>query len=158
MSSGFAKGYWGRRRARTAARSIKTLSDMERFFANGNWTQDVYHRLSGEKCLVGAMVAMRPWLQLDDAEYWLQLSIDERTGCSGMSIEWFNDSRRTYTEIAEVLARAKQLAAAHAQASPVAELLPPPSRPALTYQPQEDRSVVKLTMADLERVAVKRRE
>jgi hypothetical protein len=83
---------------------------------------------------------------LDAAKYWLEQAIIEKTGeLSG--IEYFNDTRRSYSEIAEVVSRAKELALEHqAQQSP--------RRPALTYQPESERPTVTLTMADLERVAL----
>ena len=82
------------------------------------------------------------------AKFLLEQAITEKTGGTVTRIESFNNSRRSYSEIAEVLARARELAAAH-------HVQQAPARPALTYQPEEEqRPVVKLTMADLERVAL----
>jgi hypothetical protein len=73
-----------------------------------------------------------------------------------MDIEKFNDSRTSYSKIAAVIARAKELATANLR-----QQVPSPSpqiqqsHPALTYRPEE--RVVTLTLVDLERVAVKRR-
>jgi hypothetical protein len=143
----------------TGPESIATLSAMERYFGKDgkNWTQDAYHRGDGTKCLVGAARSMRA-AAIEDALYWVRLSIGELhpDWLPFGQIEDFNDSRASYTEIAEVIARAKQLAAAHSQASRAAEILPPPSRAALTHQPQERIEII--TMADLERVAVRRRD
>jgi hypothetical protein len=99
---------------------------------------------------------------IDDARYWLKRAIAERYpgwlpfGEIGV-IESFNDSH-SFAEVAAVIERAKQLASAPARQlpppAPVAQILPPAARPALTYQPQERVEIV--TMSDLERVAVKR--
>jgi len=155
---GFREDYRQRRISRTGPESIATLSAMERFFGKRgeHWTQDAYHRGDGTKCLVGAARSMRA-AAIEDALYWVRLAIGELhpDWLPFGQIEDFNDSRASYTEIAEVIARAKQLAAAHSQASPAAEIQPP-SRAALTHQPSERVEIV--TMADLERVAVRRRE
>lgn len=154
----FFKKYRETRISLTGPESIKTLSAMERFFQNGkNWTQGTYHRGDGTKCLVGAAQTVNA-APIDDARYWLQQAIAERGELGGGGIEGFNDSRYSYSQIAEVLARAKQLAADHSRqrAAPVAQILPPAARPALAYQPQDRVEIV--TMNDLERVAVKRRE
>ena len=145
-----SKGYWQRRVSLTGPESIKTLEGMERFFRDGkNWTQGAYHRPDGTKCLVGAAQSVHV-MPVEDARYWLLQAVAER---GFTSIESFNDSRASYSEIAEILARAKQLAAAHSQQgpAPAAQNLPP--RPALAYQPEERVEVI--TMADMERVAVK---
>jgi hypothetical protein len=84
-------------------------------------------------------------------------------------VEHFNDTRMFYGQIAEVMTRAKQLATMwYARAlpppPPVAEILPSPlpqvafqrpAYPALAYQPEQQVEVI--TLADMERVAVKRR-
>jgi hypothetical protein len=151
---GFFQAYRDRRLSLTARDSIATLSAMERFFQGGkNWTRHAYHRNDGTKCLVGAFQSLRG-AALDDARYWLQQAIAER---GESSIEGFNDSRPTFGEIAAVMARAKELAAAHAMAAQAPGPLRPPPRPALSYQPQEAMPVVQITEADLERVAIKRR-
>ena len=145
---GIRSSYWRTRLALTGRDSVETLTAMEGFFqGGGNWTQGVYHRSNGQKCLVGAADHLRA-SSVDAAKFWLERAIAEKTGGTVTRIENFNDFRRSYGEIAEVLARARQLAAAHnAQQAP--------ARPALTYQPEdEQRPVVKVTMADLERVAV----
>lgn len=134
---GFLKNYRQRRVSLTAPETVATLSAVERFFQGGNkWTQGTYHRSNGSKCLVGAAQSMRQGA-IDDAQYWLRQAIVERhpelAWLPAMQIEWFNDdSRRSYGEIAEVLARAKQLAAQRQlpAPAPVVEILPP-QRPAL---------------------------
>jgi hypothetical protein len=158
---GFIKGYRARRVSLTGAESVQTLSAMERFFQGGkNWTQGAYHRMDGKKCLVGAAETMRT-APIEDAQFWIKQAIAERSRYSILSgIEGFNDSRRSFGEIAEVLARAKQLAASQLPA-PVAERLPP-SHPALTYQPQHQPQqqrgpVVFVTLADMQRVAQRRK-
>jgi hypothetical protein len=140
----FLSRYWKTRLALTAADSVETLTGMKGFFQGGrNWTQGVYHRSNGQKCLVGAADHLRA-SSVDAAKYWLERAIIEKTGGRVTRIEDFNDSRRSYAEIDEVLNRAEELALQHQQ-----------SRPALAYQPEEDqRPVVEVTMADLERVAV----
>jgi hypothetical protein len=158
----FSTTYWQRRLRLTVPESIATLSAMERFFEGDgkNWSQDAYHHSDGTKCLLGAAKSMgRGTLQ--DAPYWIWQAIAERhpdwVEVSG-SIEAFNDSPFVpFGEVAEVLARAKQLAAAAAPSqAPAAEIPPPPPRAALTHQPEERVEII--TMADLERVAVRRRE
>jgi hypothetical protein len=155
---GFFKKYRETRIRLTGPESVATLEAMERFFRGGaNWTRGVYHASDGSKCLVGAAQTVHA-APIDDARYWLKQAIAERGELGWGGIEGFNDSH-SYRQIAEVLARAKQLAAAHArqQATPApVQILPPAPRPALSYQPQE--RVETITMADMERVAVKRRE
>jgi hypothetical protein len=144
---GIRSSYWKTRLALTGRDSVETLTAMEGFFQGGaNWTQGVYHRSNGQKCLVGAADHLRA-SSVDNAKFWLEQAIIEKTGeLSG--IEYFNDTRRSYSEIAEVVRRARQLALEyHAQHAP--------ARPALTYQSEEDqRPVIEVTMADLERVAL----
>jgi hypothetical protein len=143
----FRSSYWKRRLALTGPESAETLSGMEGFFQAGQrWTQGVYHRSNGQKCLVGAADHLRA-SSVDNAKYWLEQAIIEKTGRRS-DIEIFNDSRRSYSEIAEVVKRARQLALEyHAQQAP--------ARRALTYQPEEDqRPVIEVTEADMERVAI----
>ena len=164
---GFFKNYRQRRLSLTGPESLATLSAIERFFQGGrNWTQGAYHRLNGNKCLVGAAQSMRQGA-IDDARYWIRQAIVERhpgyAWLPAMQIEAFNDSH-SFAEVARVIERAKELASAsaqppaHASPAPVAEILPPLPRPALTHQPGNERPTIKLTLADLERVAVKRRD
>jgi hypothetical protein len=152
---GFFKNYRQRRVSLTGPESIATLTAIERFFQGGrNWTQGAYHRMNGNKCLVGAAQSVRA-AAIDDARYWLRQAIVElHPGFAWlpvMQIEEFNDSH-SFAEVAAVIERAKELAAAARQSS-AAEILPP-SHPALTYQPQERVAII--TVADMERVTVKR--
>jgi hypothetical protein len=144
----FLSGYWKTRLALTGPESVETLDAMEGFFQGGaNWTQGVYQRPNGQRCLVGAADHLRA-SSVDAAKFWLERAIAEETRGTVTRIESFNDSRRSYSEVAAVVRRAKELAAAHyAQQSSR-------GRPALAYQPDEERPVVKVTMADLERVAL----
>jgi hypothetical protein len=138
----FLSSYWKRRLALTASDSVETLSAMKGYFQGGrNWITGVYHAADGRKCLVGAADHLRA-SSVDSAKYWLERAIIEKTGGKITHIEAFNDSRRSYREIDEVLRRAEELALEHQQ-----------SRPALAYQPQQDR-VIEVTEADIERVAV----
>jgi hypothetical protein len=140
----FRSGYWKGRLALTSAESVETLEAVQGFFRGGrNWTQGVYHASNGQKCLVGAADHVRA-SPLDAAKYWLEQAIAEKTGIRG--IENFNDSRRSFGEIAEVLSRAKELALEH-------QARQSPRRPAVTHQPQPDR-VIEVTEADIERVAL----
>jgi hypothetical protein len=110
----------------TAADSAKILSGVEGFMQNGQkWTKGAYHRDDGTKCLVGAIKHLRAnkLVPIDDAEFWLRKAIDERRPGSGMAIESYNDSCASYRDIASLLGRAKQLAAARAAAN-----LPPPAK------------------------------
>jgi hypothetical protein len=139
----------------TGPESVTALSHMEKFFAGGaRWTQGTYNRQDGAKCLVGAAnhVQRTTGLKLADPKYWLRRAIAEREGSVGpiMGIETFNDSRTSYSEIAPVLSRAKQLASEY-------QTQQTPTRPALTYRPREDDPVVTITLTDMERVAVKHR-
>jgi hypothetical protein len=151
--SRFRDSYRDRRTSLTGRESAATLSAMEDFFQDdgANWTQGAWHRPDGTKCLVGAANHVRV-NALSDEKYWLRRAIAERH--PGTGIIEFNDSRQSFGEIAEVLARAKQLAAAAQLPAPqpVAEILPPPRRLALSYQPEEN--VVKVSLADLARVAL----
>jgi hypothetical protein len=160
---GFFTNYRQRRLSLTGPETVATLSAMERFFQGGrNWTQGAYHRLNGTKCLVGAAHSARVG-PINDAQYYLSQAIAElHPGFAWlpvMRIEAFNDSRLSFSEVAAVIERAKQLAAGAArQSAPALEILPALNRPALTHQPESERPTIKLTMADLERVAVKRRD
>jgi hypothetical protein len=148
---GFRDSYRKTMLTLTGPDSVAALNGMERFFADGaKWTRGAYHRWDGTKCLVGAAnhVQLAAGLKLSDPKYWIRRAIAERQGVVSpvLGIEGFNDSRASYSEIAQVLTRAKQLALEHkAQQTP--------ARPALSYQPEE---VVTITLADMERVAVKR--
>jgi len=124
---GFFESYRRRRIATTRPESMATLQYMEDYFRDGaNWTQHAYQRADGSRCLVGAANHVRS-SPIDDAKFWLRQAIAERA--PGIAtIEKFNDTRRSYAEIAAVIARAKQLAAAvrrPALSAPVAEILPP---------------------------------
>jgi hypothetical protein len=144
----FRSSYWKTRLALTGRKSAETLTAMEGYFQGGkNWAQGVYHAPDGRKCLVGAADHLRA-SSVDTAKYWLERAIAEQTGGTITRIESFNDSRRSYREIAAIVSRAQELAAHYAQQSP-----PSRGRPALTHQPDE-RPVVEVTMSDLERVAV----
>jgi hypothetical protein len=151
---------------------LQTLSAMERFFRRDGkrWARGTLHNpINGSKCLMGALTSVQAssgntsWVPADAigaAEYYLERAVRERgerglDGTGVMRIVEFNDSRRSFAEIAAVIARAKQLATADLQPSPVPQTVGPWSRPALTYQPEEPVKII--TMADLERVAVKRR-
>jgi hypothetical protein len=149
---GFFDSYRRRRAANTGPESIGTLEYMEDFFQNGaNWTQHAYQRADGTRCLVGAANHVRS-SSVDYAKFWLRQAIAERA--PGIrTIEQFNDTRRSYAEIAAVIARAKQLAAAAqrpALPAPVMEILPP-ERPAL---PARDLAPV---VPDPRQVRVRRR-
>ena len=151
---GWLKDYRQRRLGHTGVDTVNTLSAMEWYFGQGgrNWTRGEYHGADGTKCLVGAAQALKQGA-IEDARYWIRQAIAERGGLIGVigSIELFNDTRVSFREIAEVLARAKELAIAHARAPSAPQILPPVKRPALTHQPQDN--VVRLSMADLQRVA-----
>jgi hypothetical protein len=110
---GFFNSYQQRRVSLTGQESVDTLSYMQDHFQGGaNWTQGAYHREDGSKCLIGAANHVRV-SAIDDAKYWLRQAIAERTAGAITSIEAFNDTRdRQFGEIEQVIARAKQLAAA----------------------------------------------
>jgi hypothetical protein len=145
---------------------VQTIEAMERYFRGGfGWGRFALHNpLTGKKCLLGAVGAVRAsdgcssWVdgEATAAATWcIQQAVRER-GYS--SIPNFNDSRLFYGQIAAVLTRAKQLAmTAYSRQSPppVAQVPLRSARPALTHQPEQDRAV-KVTLADMERVAVKR--
>lgn len=153
---------------------VETLSAMERYFRGGErWIKGALSTRHG-KCLVGAVTSVRasngsgswvPGEAIAAALSYIDQAVIEREGRGGvfrkrMTIEAFNDSRPSFAEVAAVIARAKELARADFRRQ-----LPPPSavpqvplqqpRPALTYQPE--RPVEVITMADMQRVAVKRR-
>jgi hypothetical protein len=112
--------------------SLATLEYVEDFFHNGlNWTRDTYKAENGARCLVGAANYVRV-SQIDCAKHWLLQAIQE---CEPQlkSIEAFNDSRRSYEQVAAVIARAKELArqAQLPVARPVAALPAPVTRETL---------------------------
>ncbi len=89
--------------------SVATLDLIEDFFHNGlNWTRDTYKAENGARCLVGAANYVRV-SQIDCAKHWLLQAIKERAP-QLKTIEAYNDSRRSYEEVAGVIRRAKQLA------------------------------------------------
>jgi hypothetical protein len=84
---------------------------MERVLQGGKkWTQGAYHVETGS-CLLGAAQLAHAG---EITRYWLREAIAERTG-RRMSISAFNDSAASFREIAEILAHAKRLAAAHSK-------------------------------------------
>jgi hypothetical protein len=142
----------GFRRGRAEAHAVisvgdggRTLSLIQDFFRNGaNWTQGAYHRANGTKCLIGAIEHLGASKAITQAQcrQWIQIAISERQPGArrpeSISIEGFNDSRKSYVEVAEVIARARVLAVAHAKkmaselrltaAQKEAPRLPPPVR------------------------------
>jgi hypothetical protein len=157
---GFFRNYRQRRVSLTGPESVATLAAIERFFQGGrNWTRGAYHRMNGKKCVVGAVQSVSGG-QLEDARYWIRQAILERhpgyAWLPVMQIESFNDSH-SFAEVAEVIARAKQLALASMRQSSAPQILPPPRRPALTHQPESERPTIDLTLTDIERLLVKRR-
>lgn len=155
---------------------LQTLSAMEGFFQGGKrWGKGALHNpFNGNKCLQGAVDSVQasdgntswvPGVAIAAATYYIERAVREQggrgwggNGVSGI-IEAFNDTRPSFIEIAAVIARAKEMAAADARPlpapAPVAQIFSPRPLPALSYQPQERVEIV--TMADLERVAVRRR-
>lgn len=125
---GFIQNFRQRRLELTGDESAATLAHMQDYFQDGaNWTQGMYANASGARCLVGAADHVRV-SSLDDAKYWLRQAIAE-VAPGVARIEEFNDTRRTYAEVAAVIERARQLAAqsaARALPAPVVEILPPP--------------------------------
>ena len=118
---GIFKAYRQERARHSVPESVATLDYMEDYLRGGeNWTQGVY-RQGDARCLVGAAEYARV-STIDDAKHWLRLAIAERTGGAIATIEEFND-RQSFVEIAAVVDRAKQLAAANLPA-PV-EVIPP---------------------------------
>jgi hypothetical protein len=163
---GFLRNYRQRRVSLTGSASLATLATIEWFFQGGrNWTQGAYHGWNGKKCLVGAVQSVRAG-QLEDARYWIRQAIAELHPAYAwlpvMQIEAFNDTH-SFAEVAEVIARAKQLALASMRQSPPSrasapEILPPPRRPALTHQPHSGPTIELTLSDDSERVPVKRRD
>jgi len=148
---------------------LHTLDAMEGKFRGGSgWGRGMLHNLiNGKMCLMGAVSSVRAtdgnrsWVPSEEiaaATCCIREAVRER---GFQVVENFNDTRLFYGQIAEVMTRAKQLATMwHARALPAPSSVPlvalqPPTRPALTYQPQE-RVAIVVTMSDLERVAVKR--
>jgi hypothetical protein len=124
---GYFANYSKRRRELTGRESAETLEHMQVYFQDGtNWTQGMYENASGARCLVGAANHVRV-SPIDDAKHFLRMAIAEIA--PGVArIEDFNDTRRTYAEVAVVIERAKQLAAqsvVRALPAPVVEILPP---------------------------------
>lgn len=133
----FFDSYRQRRLGLTGPESVATLDHMEDYFQGGDkWTQDVYTGPDNTKCLVGAANHVRV-SRVDDAKHWLRLAIAEREPTIH-SIEQFNDTRRSYSEIEEVIARAKQLASA-------AQLPAPRTEPRLSL-PRPDNRAVPVTI------------
>lgn len=150
---------------------VQTIDAMERKFRGGyGWGKWMLHNpVNGKMCLMGAVGAVRatdgnrswyPAEEIAAATCCIRQAVHER---GFQHVENFNDTRLFYGQIAEVMTRAKQLAMMwYARALPapvpqpsVPQIAPPaPAHPALTYQPQEQVEVI--TLADMERVALKR--
>jgi len=138
---GFFENYRQRRLELTGRESAETLGLMQDYFQDGaNWTQQMYENANGARCLVGAANHVRV-SSVDDAKHWLRLAIAE-VAPGVACIEDFNDTRRTYDEVAAVIERARQLAAqSFARAlpppAPVVEILPPQwqAQPVVVYNP-----------------------
>ena len=125
---GYFANYSKRRLELTGSESAATLEHMQVYFQDGaNWTQGMYENASGARCLVGAANHVRV-SSIDDATQFLRLAIAE-IAPGAARIEDFNDTRRTYAEVAAVIERARQLAAQSVvralPAPPVVEILPP---------------------------------
>lgn len=123
-------GYRQRRREISTRESVATLDHMKQFFGDGeNWRQHIYQGDDGGRCLIAAADHVRV-SSIDDAKHWLRRAIKEKTGQS-LTIEQFNDTRRSFAEIQEVLDRARELARTGGRQLPalVGEVLP--ARPAL---------------------------
>jgi hypothetical protein len=115
--------------------SVASIDYIEDFFQNGaNWTRDTYKAANGARCLVAAANVVKV-SKIDSAKYWLLQAVQEREP-QLRTIEQFNDSRRSYDEVAAVLARARELArqsllpapgpvAAQAARLGAGEILPP---------------------------------
>jgi hypothetical protein len=118
--------YRKRRTGIVAAETFDTLTGIENYFQGGkNWGQGDYHMPDGRKCLVGAAEVMGP--RGREAQHWLRHAIEEKAPGIG-TIEGFNDSRKGFEPIAEVLTRAKQLAATCAiESAKVSGKLPAPT-------------------------------
>jgi hypothetical protein len=116
-----------RRVALTSRESVATLTSMQDFFGNGaNWTQNVYATPdSAARCLVAAANHVRV-SSIDDAKHWLRQAIAEREPAI-RTIEEFNDTRRTFDEVAAVIARARKLALAAQLPVRVLPALPAPT-------------------------------
>jgi hypothetical protein len=143
----------------TGPESIATLDYMQDFLNDGaNWTQGVYTAANGSRCLVAAADYARV-SKVDDAKYWLRRAIAERAPHL-KTIEAFNDSRQSFSEIEAVIRRARELAR---QAQPprpalpapvTGEILPPSQRAPVMRDvtpraPQRRRGVVGSVLADL---------
>lgn len=141
----FGEAYRKRRTGLVAAETFETLTGMEQYLDGGKrWGQGDYHMPGGRKCLVGAAEVMGS--RGREAQHWLRHAIEEKAP-GFVTIEGFNDTRKGFEPIAEVLTRAKQLAASCAIESakalgklpapePQARLPAPTKKPlALTYEP-----------------------
>jgi hypothetical protein len=141
---------------------VQALEAMERYFRGGfGWSKYALHEpATGKKCLMGAVTSVhatdgnRSWVPheaIAAATQCLRHAVRER---GFHHVETFNDTRLFYGQIAALMARAKQIAMmSYARALPAPAPQVMPVRPALTYQQEQ---VVTVTIADMERVAVKR--
>lgn len=150
---GYFANYAKRRLELTGGESAATLEHMQVYFQNGaNWTQGMYENASGARCLVGAANHVRV-SSIDDAKHWLRLAIAEIA--PGVArIEDFNDTRRTYAEVAAVIGRARQLAAQSvaralpAPVAPVVEILPPERPAPVVTSPRPAPVLPRRSLAD----------
>ena len=135
---------------------LQTLSAMERYYRGGSrWTRWALDDGNGNKCLVGAVTSVRassggaswvPSEEIKAAKHFIQMAVRERGGSATDSgIMFFNDTRLSYRQIAEVIARAKQLATishnAHAQRQ-----RPAPVVPVIAREPMRQAPVAPLAL------------
>lgn len=144
----FWDAYRDRRRATSIPESVETLEHMQSYFQDGaNWTRDMYRNASGARCLVAAANHVRV-SSIDDAKHWLRQAIAE-VAPGTRRIEDFNDSARTFDEVAAVIERAKQLALAAQRPAPVVEVLPPgDARPVVLNNSSPRPHVRRASLAD----------
>ena len=125
---GICQSYRNRRKDLSAPESVATLDSMEEYLRGGeNWAQGVY-RQGDARCLVGAAEYARV-SSVDDARHWLRQAIAERTGGELATIEAYNDGAQSFGEIADIVARARQLASENlpvpVKPRGVVEIIPP---------------------------------
>jgi hypothetical protein len=143
---------------------LQVIDAMPRYFRGGHgWGQFMLHNpLNGRKCLMGAVSAVRAsdgnssWVPSEEIAVATEFILRAVREHGFAAIEDFNDTRRSYRQIAAVMERAKQLAMQDAARQ--WQMQAAQKRPALTHQPQEAMPVVKITLADLERVALPRKK
>ena len=130
------------------------LNAMLAYWRSGKrWARYTLDDGNGNKCIVGAVLSVRatasggawsPSEEIKAAQHFIDLAVRERGGFGGTTgIMTFNDAQWSYGEIAAVIKRAKELAAASYYRK-VQRLPAPPVVPLIEMTPEPVRATPEI--------------